>query len=233
MYLLDKHNIKMDIYINTKFNINVCFIGSLIGWSNLNYEPLYILGSGIRTENDYINKKNKMKIYSVRGPMTKEHLEKYNFIVPEIFGDPALLLPQFYSPQTVELCKNKIGIIGHLTNFHKYNNLPDEYILINPTWNWEKVISYITSCKLILSSSLHGLIMADAYKIPNIWLNEYKLNEGEFKFKDYFKSQNREIEYIDTIYKYKDVVPYDKGNIINLSKINDAFITMINDLSNM
>ena len=53
---------------------------------------------------------------------------------------------------------------------------------------WEHVVIYIISCKYILSSSLHGLIISDAYNIPNIWLDEYKLNEGDFKFKDYFLS---------------------------------------------
>ena len=43
--------------------------------------------------------------------------------------------------------------------------------------------------KAIVSSSLHGLICSDAYNIPNLWLDEYKLIEGDFKFKDYFVSQ--------------------------------------------
>ena len=55
-----------------------------------------------------------------------------------------------------------------------------------PTNPWENVIDSIVSCKAVVSSSLHGLICSDAYSIPNLWLDEFKLQKGDFKFKDYF-----------------------------------------------
>ena len=205
----------------------------MIGWANNHYNNIHVLGSGIRTERDEINKNTKMKIHSVRGPLTKQYLEKYNYHVSSNYGDPALLLPNFYNPNKISLCKNKIGVVGHLTNFHKYNSIPDHYIMINPTWNWEKVVDYICSCDIILSSSLHGLIIADAYNIPNIWLDEFPLHEGHFKFKDYFLSQNRKCESIKNINEYKDMEPYKKGNTIDLSQIESAFINMCTDMNYM
>ena len=201
-YLLKKHSIELNFCLNKKNkNKNMIFIGSLIGWGNNNYKNLYILGGGIRTDKDLINKKTKMSIYSVRGPLTKKYLEQFNYNVGDIYGDPALLLPRFYKPNKILLCKNKIGIVGHLTNYHKYNdNIPSNFILINPTWNWKKVVNYIYSCKLILSSSLHGLIIADSYNIPNIWLDEFPLDEGHFKFKDYFLSQNRKLVKVNILF---------------------------------
>ena len=178
--LFKKYKINVNIIINTSKKYNLCFIGSLLGWSNMKYNNVHILGSGIRTEKDTIRKNTNMKIYSVRGPLTKQYIESYGYSVPNIFGDPALLLPNFYKPKIINICNGKIGVVGHLTNFKKYSNLPSNFILVNPTWNWEKVIDYIYSCNLILSSSLHGLILADAYKIPNIWLDEFPLNEGHF-----------------------------------------------------
>lgn len=189
--LLKKYSItNLKVCFNKTKDDNIVFIGSLIGWANNNYDNIHILGSGIRTERDRIKKNIKMTIYSVRGPLTKKYLEKFNYVVSNTYGDPALLLPKFYNPKKISLCKNKIGVLGHLTNFHKYNSIPSDYIQINPTWKWNKVVDYIYSCDIILSSSLHGLIIADAYNIPNIWLDEFPLNEGHFKFKDYFLSQN-------------------------------------------
>ena len=121
--------------------------------------------------------------------------------------------------------KDKTGIIPHKTNYNKYVNKIDtkKFYLINPTSKWKNVINSIYSCKAIISSSLHGLICSDAYNIPNIWLDEYKLSEGEFKFKDYFESQNREYIKITNLNNYDDSLLYCEGNKIDLSKLQCAF----------
>ena len=231
-FLFEKYSISdVEISLNKSKENNLVFIGSLIYWANNNYNNIHLLGTGLRTENDSINKNIKMKIHSVRGPLTKQYLENFNYNVSNIYGDPALLLSKFYNPNKISLCRNKIGVVGHITNFHKYNSIPDNYIMINPTWKWEKVVDYIYSCDIILSSSLHGLIIADAYNIPNIWLDEFPLNEGHFKFKDYFLSQNRKYENINNINDYKNIESYKKGNIIDLNKIEFAFMNMCIELN--
>lgn len=231
-YLFNKYSIPINnISLNKSNKINIVFIGSLLETAINKYNNISILGSGIRTNKDNLKKNINMKIYSVRGPLTKKHLEEFNYKVNDIFGDPALLLPKFYNPNRVSVCKNKIGIVGHITNYHKYNIIPSNYILINPSWNWKKVVDYIYSCDLILSSSLHGIIISDAYNIPNIWLDEFPLIEGEFKFKDYFLSQNRKIEKINNINNYENIESYKNGNNIDLNKIESAFINMCVDLN--
>src|SRR5690606_5814540 len=53
----------------------------------------------------------------------------------------------------------------------------------------EELVDRVCECEVIASSSLHGLIVADAYEIPRVWL---KLSDnilgGEFKFLDYFST---------------------------------------------
>ena len=55
----------------------------------------------------------------------------------------------------------------------------------------------ILACRKIISSSLHGLVIADAYGIPNAWLGTdgraggSRPNGGEFKYLDYFASVNK------------------------------------------
>lgn len=215
---------KYNLIFNTdNIPINIICIGSYIHCAKNNS---YIFGSGIRTINNIENghKYNNLYVFSVRGPLTREFLLKKNIIVPEIYGDPALLLPKFFKPKLLDL-KDKIGLIPHKSNFNKYiNNIDNKiYYLINPTDKWENVINSICSCKAIVSSSLHGLICSDAYNIPNIWLNEYKLPEGDFKFIDYFSSQNRKYIQITKLDQYCDNLLYKDGNKIDLNILLDNF----------
>ena len=55
------------------------------------------------------------------------------------------------------------------------------------------MIADLTSCELIFSSSLHGLIVADSFGIPNIHMElSDKLVGGNFKFEDYYSSVDKE-----------------------------------------
>jgi pyruvyltransferase len=46
------------------------------------------------------------------------------------------------------------------------------------------------SCEKIVSSSLHGLILADLYEVPNSWIFFNNFEKSTFKFSDYYQSLN-------------------------------------------
>ena len=221
-HLIDKN--KYELVINkNNIPLNIVCIGSYIHCAKNN---AYIFGSGIRIPNignelKYI----KLNVCSVRGPLSRDILMKKNIDVPEIYGDPALLLPKFYKPVLIDNLKDKIGVVPHKSNYVKYVNNIDttNFYLINPMDKWENVINYIYSCKEIISSSLHGLICSDAYDIPNVWLDEYKLQEGDFKFKDYFASQKRDYVKIENINEHNSLLLYRDGNKIDLDILLKIF----------
>lgn len=164
--------------------------GSILRWSHKNTT---VWGSG------FISKRDKIKeqpiIKAVRGPLSREKLLKMGFECPEVYGDPALLYPKFYQPNVKK--EYSIGIVPHYIDqdnpwLNKYKNDPHVNIIniLDPTIN--NFVDEINKCDVIISSSLHGLICADAYGIPSYWveLSDNVIGKG-FKFYDYFKSVKR------------------------------------------
>ncbi len=103
-------------------------------------------------------------------------------------GDPALLLPLFFPQQKKDLYD--VGVILHYVDVEsdciKNIKISSKVIFIDIRAAPDKIIEMVCSCSCILSSSLHGLIVADAYGIPNqrIILSDMIIG-GDYKFDDY------------------------------------------------
>ena len=165
-------------------------IGSIIPPSSPNSE---IWGSGIIQSIDVIKIKPK-KVHAVRGPLTRKILINNGIECPEIYGDPALLYPKFYNPKIEK--RYEIGIIPHYVDQQnpwvaKKSELSNVKV-INILGNINSVVNEILSCDMVISSSLHGIIAADAYGIPSVWVEfSDKVTGNGFKFRDYFMSVGR------------------------------------------
>ena len=172
-------------------------IGSIFGiFPAKRYE---VWGSGI-IEEDYQLISIPQKIHSVRGPLTRQVLQKRGIDCPKVYGDPSLLISRYYRKYVDKryLC----GIIPHyidennpaLIEFCRHH---PEYIIIKMQgyFNWHDIPDQIMQCRRIISSSLHGLIMADSYGVPNTWVRfSDKILGGDFKYKDYFLSVGRKVD---------------------------------------
>lgn len=178
--------------INPKY---LC-IGSILQWAT---DDTVVWGTGIIRKFDII--KSKPKVLAVRGPLTRELLLKRGIDCPEIYGDPALLYPRFYKPNVTK--KYKYGIIPHIVDKEhpwvlKYKNNSDVKVIDvarkSTLDDINLFVDELNECEIIFSSSLHGLIAADAYGIPSYWveLSDKVIGHG-FKFHDYFMSVNRPI----------------------------------------
>jgi pyruvyltransferase len=140
-----------------------------------------VLGAGVMRETDKF-KLNNNKILAVRGKLT----EKILGVNCGVYCDPALLLPLIYDPEVK--VKHEVGIVEHYIDkgLYKGGHKIDVYL------NWKDFIKEIKSCKKIISSSLHGCIIAEAYGIQAEWvkLSDNVLGDG-FKFRDYLSATNR------------------------------------------
>ncbi len=184
-------------------------VGRKVRWVNYNYSREYLMcagsilhkansnaivwGSGFMSEDANVKDVPK-KICAVRGPKTRSRLLELDLSCPEIYGDPALLIPLIYKPKINK--KYKLGIVPHYVdkaNPLLSNFIDQDVLILNITMEDQyKFINELLSCEMLVSSSLHGIILADAYKIPSMWIEfSDKVKGNGFKFLDYFLSVKR------------------------------------------
>lgn len=137
------------------------------------------------------------KVLAVRGPLSRQYLLDRGIECPAVYGDPALLVPKVYHPTITK--KYKLGIIPHYSDYDsplldKLKQDSDILFIRMEGYNkWTDVVDMILSCEAIASSSLHGLILSEAYHIPNCWIEiEGGLLGGHFKFHDFFLSISKD-----------------------------------------
>lgn len=237
-YLVEKISQKKVIWAKpSKFSLYDFFspiyvtIGSIL--TNVNSKCI-VWGSGIVSK-DYPIK--KAKFLAVRGPQTRKHLLKQGYEVPEVYGDPALLLPKFYNPKIKK--EYAIGIIPHYSDFNRvkdfYKN-EDSILLIDlMTNNIEKTTDDFLKCKKIVSSSLHGLIVAHAYGIPAVWQKfSGDIFGDDIKYQDYFESvgiapykpeivsDKMKLEVLDLLFSQMDARPRQENIEEICSKLMDV-----------
>lgn len=161
-------------------------VGSILAQSS---SASVVWGSGFISENERL-KCAPRKISAVRGAHSLRMVEEAGFSVSEVIGDPALLMPRFYQPAFVNK-EVRIGLIPHYAELPLFDGvrLPDGVKVVDIRQGVESFIDELCSCEVVLSSSLHGLIAADAYSIPNLWveLSNNVIGDG-FKFNDYYSS---------------------------------------------
>ena len=96
-----------------------------------------------------------------------------------------------------------VGITPHLLDkkeeiFEKMLEYYPNSKIIDVQNESKQVLKEISMCEYIISTSLHGLIVADSYGIPNCWCEISDRVQGEgFKFHDYFSSFGTDRECFD------------------------------------
>lgn len=164
------------------------FVGSVLDSIENDYKGV-ILGSGFLGER--VQKRlNFATVLGVRGEFSKKLLG----IKEEIqLGDGGLILPKFLKERPAK--KYKIGIIPHFSDADDVRvcawakRFGDNARVIRVRQDPESVFYEICSCEYIISSSLHGLVLADSLGISNLWMVLSDLCScGEFKFHDYYSA---------------------------------------------
>lgn len=157
---------------------NAIMIGSI---AKLARSGMDILGSGFIRKSDPVCK--DAKFHWVRGPLTRRMIIEAGGMAPELYGDAALLLPEFIPSSEKE---HDIGYIPHHVDY----NLINEGFKVDLTkGSIEDITKQITKCRKVICSSLHGIIVAHAYGIPAAWVKlSDNLSGDGMKFHDHYQS---------------------------------------------
>ena len=188
-------------YPNIEKRTLYSIIGSTLQWADAD---TVVWGTGYMSPNSIV-RANPKEILAVRGPNTRQQLINQGFDCPEVYGDPALLMPRFYNP-TLEK-KYKLSIIPHYIDKSSIPELSKKYPeahFIDIQQDVYKFIDEVIQSEYIISSALHGCIIPYAYGIPyeHQKFSEKVLGKG-FKFRDFEASK----QYID-LDKLMEVCPF-------------------------
>lgn len=162
--------------------------------------PFGIVGSGFMHGSVPVTAHAAARIYSVRGHLSSEILRRVGVQV-EAVGDPGLLVSRLHRPSARK--RHRFGVIPHLSQLlddakfrdfqQRFEGLGDVGFIDFRTNELSRILDEMSSCEIIVSQGLHGLILSDALGIPNVWYNGAPVNaiQADFKFHDYFSSVGR------------------------------------------
>lgn len=132
-----------------------------------------------------------LDVRAVRGPLTRKFLLEKGIECPEVYGDPALLLPRLFPEfQKPKQALRDYCIVPHFSDEHLFLGHPN---LISVGQDWKVVVQLIIESDFVISSSLSGIIVAEAFGIPARLVMFDNLNNTEnlVKYEDYYLGTQR------------------------------------------
>lgn len=225
-YLLEKITGKEVVRHTGGYRNHLLGIGSVLGGAT---KQSVVWGSGLISDTAR-PRGRPQRICSVRGPMTRERLHSLNIDAPDIYGDPGILISRYY-----DVYKSPIYKLGFVPHYTEKSHPVTKYLagkgvrILDIQKSTKEFVDDVRECENIISSSLHGLICADAYSIPNKWikLTSQVLGEG-FKFHDYYLGfgQNEvsplgrnDLNNVDSIVKKCRALKLNDSNLNNITGV--------------
>lgn len=186
-YILNKRGLSLETDADTR---HLYAIGSTL---LMGYQNAVIWGSGFPFEPSFLRGLphrppfRRLDIRCVRGPKTRDVLLRLGHKCPAKYGDPAVLMPMIYTPSPVGGEKNDYIIIPHYQTESKLEETYRGKAVSMMTTDYRAVIDRIVSSRLVISSSLHGIILAESYGVPAVFYRD-RPERFDFKYEDWYLS---------------------------------------------
>jgi hypothetical protein len=133
---------------------------------------------------------------AVRGPLTRRFLSGHGFDVPEVYGDPVLLLADVM-PELLRVSRAPVRDVLFVPNFNDKDDVSavageHELETLDSQDHVDSVLLQIASSRFVISTSLHAVIVAEALGIPARFVRSP--HEHPFKYRDYLAGTGRAFE---------------------------------------
>ncbi len=175
-------------------------IGSILGgilqrgwkrWLSLRFSPVHIWGSGfIRApEARELAARSAIQVHAVRGHATRTGLS-----MPEAtaLGDPGLLAARLIDrpvPKTSSWAIVPHTVDAGMAVIRGLKACTPHAVVANLAGDPDECLRTIASAEFVISTSLHGLITADALGIPSVWAKmSGRVSGDRYKFEDYYSA---------------------------------------------
>ncbi len=100
-WMLQNKGLSLDTYVEKKKHLITICSGVVKSYQNMT-----VWGSGVECELQFFHRRlfqkswfRKLDIRAIRGPLSRSYLMRLGHNCPEIYGDPAILMPLIYTPQ--------------------------------------------------------------------------------------------------------------------------------------
>lgn len=123
-------------------------------------------------------------IHALRGPDSRRACLRAGLHAPAVYGDPGWVLPRIF-PRGAAAPTTELGVIPHISELAeptpqavmrpgllRFEGGAEDGVRIIPTYHepslsgFRAKLAEILACRRVVSTSFHGLILADAYGIP-------------------------------------------------------------------
>ncbi|MEQ1493154.1 MAG: polysaccharide pyruvyl transferase family protein [Terricaulis sp.] len=210
---------------------DVCVIGSVL--QRLESFRGAVIGSGFISDGEPFALPSA-RLLALRGPLSAARAG----LTPNAYGDAGLLAPRLFSSPSPR-AQMRIGVIPHYVD----ENSPVLAVIaerhtgavriIDVKQPALEVIKQICECETILSSSLHGLVVAEAFGRRTCWLqlSDRVIGEG-FKFRDHYAALGvtaapRTINGAETIDQLDDLATLKSFDLAHMQRaLEDCFYAL-------
>lgn len=197
--------------------VHLMTVGSIV---NMGEFDAAVWGSGILSA-DILkevyekSRYRKLDVRAVRGPITRSILENAGYSVPAVYGDPGVLMPLIYRADKPKP-EVPYTIVPHYLDYNTCVSQGYECFNIL-TSDYKSFVDQIVRSKLVVSSSLHGIILSEAYGVPAVLLNYHDIDLLKY-FDYYFSTGRRSVKVASCIEEALETEPMPLPDLTEMQK---------------